>query len=107
MARACRAPAGRRTGISAALALLTLGVFGALAAGPGTTAALASCPHANARPHTTALANLRTAMLCLVNNTRAKHNLHGLKDNARLASAARRHTKVMLQKDCFKHRCPG
>jgi uncharacterized protein YkwD len=107
MARAWRAPAGRRTGISAAFALLTLGVFVALAAGPGTTAALASCPHANAHPHTTSLANLRTAMRCLVNNKRAKHNLHGLKDNARLASAARRHTKAMLQKDCFKHRCQG
>jgi uncharacterized protein YkwD len=107
MARACRAPAGRRTGISVALALATLGVFVACAAGPGTTSALASCPHANAQPHTTSLANLRTAMRCLVNNKRTRHHLPALKDNTRLASAARRHTKVMLQKDCFKHRCPG
>jgi uncharacterized protein YkwD len=107
MARACGAPAGRRTGISAAFALATLGVFVALAAGPGTTSALASCPHANAQPHTTSLANLRTAMRCLVNNKRTKHHLPALKDNTRLASAGRRHTKAMLQKDCFKHRCPG
>jgi len=107
MARECRALVGRRGIVGPALALLTIGVFVALAAGPGTSAALASCPHANARPHTTSLANLRTAMRCLVNNKRAKHHLHSLKDNPRLASAARRHTKAMVQKNCFKHRCPG
>src|SRR5215213_8505255 len=102
-----RAPAGRRFGIAAALALLTLGVSVTLAAAPGTTAALASCPHANAHPHHTSLANLRKAMGCLVNKKRAKHGLHRLKSNDHLASAARRHTKVMLRKDCFAHRCPG
>lgn len=103
MARGCRA----RADVATALTLLTVGVFIALAAAPGTTVALAACPHANARPHTTSLANLRTAMRCLVNKKRAKHNLHKLKDNARLARTAKGHTRVMLNKDCFKHRCPG
>lgn len=103
MARERRA----RTGVGAALALLTLGLFVALAAAPGTTAALAACPHANAHPHETSLANLRTAMRCLVNKKRAKHDLHKLKDDTHLARAAKRHTNVMLRKDCFKHKCPG
>jgi uncharacterized protein YkwD len=103
MARECRA----RAEIAAALALATLSVFVALAAAPGTTAALASCPHANAHPHTTSLANLRKAMACLVNNKRAQHNLGQLEDNFHLARAAKRHTTVMLRKDCFKHHCPG
>jgi uncharacterized protein YkwD len=93
--------------VSAALVLLTLGALIALAASPGTTSALAGCPHAHARAHTTSLANLRDAMRCLVNHKRAKHGLTQLDDNTRLASAARRHTNVMLRKDCFKHRCAG
>jgi uncharacterized protein YkwD len=107
MARARTASAGRRIGVGAALALLTLGASVALAAAPGTTAALASCPHANAHPHQASLANLRLAMRCLVNKKRDKHGLHLLKENDRLGVAARRHTEIMLREDCFKHRCQG
>lgn len=95
-----------RIGVGGAIALLALGLIVALGAAPGTAAA-AGCPHANARPHTTSLSNLRTAMRCLVNKKRAQHNLHKLKDNAKLARAAKKHTGVMLAKDCFKHHCPG
>lgn len=85
--------------------LLTLGISAALAASPGATAALAGCPHADAKAHKTSLANLRKAMRCLVNNKRAQHGRRSLKDNDRLATAARRHTDVMLRRNCFKHRC--
>jgi uncharacterized protein YkwD len=107
MARESRARAGRSAGVGAALAMLTLGVLVMLAAAPGTTAALAGCPHANAHPRQTSLANLREAVRCLVNKKRVKHGRGKLKDNSHLASAARRHTKVMLRKDCFTHHCPG
>jgi uncharacterized protein YkwD len=107
MARAWTAATGKRIGVGAALTLLPLAVSALLAAAPSTTAAVASCPHANAHPHQTSLANLRSAMRCLVNNKRAKHHLHKLKGNDHLGVAARRHTKVMLREDCFKHRCPG
>jgi uncharacterized protein YkwD len=103
MARECRG----RAGVAMTLTLLALGAFVALAAAPGTTAALAACPHANAHPHETSLSNLRTAMRCLINKKRAEHNRKRLKDNAHLARAAKRHTDVMLRKDCFEHRCPG
>jgi uncharacterized protein YkwD len=106
MARASTAPVGRRAGAGIALALLTLAISLALGASPGTTAALA-CAHATDRPHQTSLAKLGKAMQCLVNNKRGKHNLRPLKNNDRLATAAKRHTKVMLKKDCFEHRCPG
>jgi uncharacterized protein YkwD len=105
MARAWTAPAGTRAGAGAALALLTLAISLALAASPGTTAALAGCPHADARAHKTSLANLRDAMRCLVNNKRDRHDLRTLDENGRLNTAAKRHTKVMLRRDCFKHRC--
>jgi uncharacterized protein YkwD len=98
-------PVGTRVGASAVLAVLTIGTSLALGAFPGTTAALAACPHADARAHKTSLANLRKAMRCLVNNKRDKHGLRSLEDNGRLATAARRHTKVMLRQDCFEHRC--
>jgi uncharacterized protein YkwD len=96
-----------RTGVGGTLALLTLGLFVALAAAPGTTDALAACPHANAHPHTTSLANLRKAMRCLVNKKRVQHGRDKLTNNSHLAGAAQRHTKVMLRKDCFVHHCPG
>ena len=107
MARAWIAPAGRRAGAGAALVLLTLAISLALAASPGATSALGACPHADARAHKTSLFNLRDAMRCLVNNKREKHGLRTLDDNHRLASAARRHTNVMLRRNCFKHRCKG
>jgi uncharacterized protein YkwD len=100
------APAGRRLGAGVALVVSTLAISLALGALPGTTAAFA-CAHATDRPHQTSLAKLGKAMRCLVNNKRAKHNLRPLKDNARLSTAARSHTEVMLKKDCFEHRCPG
>jgi uncharacterized protein YkwD len=94
-------------GVAATFVLLAAALLIAFAAAPGTTAALAACPHENARPHTTSLAKLRTAMRCLVNKQRAKRHLTKLKSNTKLAGAAQRHTKVMLRKDCFKHHCPG
>jgi uncharacterized protein YkwD len=106
MARAWTAPVGRRAGAGIALGLLTLVISLALSASPGTTAAFA-CAHATDRPHQTTLAKLGKAMECLVNNKRHRHQLHPLKNNDRLDTAARRHTKVMLKKDCFEHRCPG
>ena len=84
---------------------MTLGALAALAASPGATAALAACPHADAKAHKTSLANLRDAMRCLVNNKRAKHGRRPLADDDRLAKAAKRHTNVMLRRNCFKHRC--
>jgi uncharacterized protein YkwD len=107
MARAWIAPAGGRIGAGTALVALTLGVSLLLAAQSGMATALASCPHATAHPHTVSLAKLRNAMTCLVNQKRAKHGRQELKPNDRLQRAATRHTKVMLEKDCFEHRCPG
>src|SRR5581483_2730953 len=106
MARARTSRVGRRAGALIALAPLTLAVSMALGASPGTTAAFA-CAHATDRPHQTSLAKLGKAMQCLVNNKRAKHHLRPLKTSDRLATAARRHTKVMLNQDCFEHQCPG
>jgi uncharacterized protein YkwD len=106
MARALAAPVGKRAGVCAAFALLTLAMLLALGAAPGTAAASA-CPHATDRPHQTSLAKLGKAMRCLVNKKRSKHDLGHLRSNNQLATAARRHTNVMLKKDCFKHRCPG
>jgi uncharacterized protein YkwD len=105
MARAWTGPAGTRAGAGALLVLLTVGISTVLAASPGTTMATAACPHADSKAHKTSLSNLRDALRCLVNHKREKHGLRSLKDNGRLARAAKRHTKAMLRQDCFKHRC--
>jgi uncharacterized protein YkwD len=93
--------------VGALLAAVTFAAYLALAAGPGATAALAGCPHATDRPRETSLAKINNAMRCLINNKRAKHGLRRLKQNDRLQTAARGHTRTMLRKDCFEHRCPG
>jgi uncharacterized protein YkwD len=107
MARARRAPAGRRIGAGGLAAAVTLAAYLALAAGPGATAALAGCPHATDRPYETSLAKINKAMRCLVNNKRAKHGFRRLDQDDRLQTAARGHTRKMLRKDCFDHRCKG
>jgi uncharacterized protein YkwD len=48
---------------------------------------------------------MRRAIICLINDRRSKRERHRLERNARLKLAAQRHTKTMLAKDCFRHRC--
>jgi uncharacterized protein YkwD len=95
------------TGGSALVAALMLMAYLVLAAGPGATAALAGCPHATDRPHQTSLGKISKAMRCLINNKRAKRGRGRLKQSDRLQTAARGHTRTMLKKDCFEHRCSG
>jgi uncharacterized protein YkwD len=75
-------------------------------AGPAS-AATADCPHAQARPGHVSLGKLRVAVGCLLNNARSKHHLHTVKLNDDLESVAQAHSKVMVRKDCFRHRCAG
>ena len=90
-----------------ALAAATAGFSAALALGPGIAPATAACAHARAHPHQVALPKIRKAITCLVNRKRSKRERHLLEPNDRLELAARRHTRTMLAKDCFRHRCEG
>jgi uncharacterized protein YkwD len=90
-----------------ALAGLTAAVWLALGLGPGVAPASAACPHARAHPHDVALSKIRKAITCLVNNKREKRDRRLLEPNHRLQSAARHHTREMLARECFRHKCDG
>jgi uncharacterized protein YkwD len=57
---------------------------------------------ASAAPET----NVRSALRCLVNTTRAQHGLRPLRPNARLNAAADRHSADMVARGYFAHVTP-
>jgi uncharacterized protein YkwD len=78
-----------------------------LALAPASAPASANCRHANAKPHEISLPQLRKTVTCLINQKRAKHRRARLHPNGDLLDAAQGHNRVMLDKQCFRHNCPG
>ena len=107
MARERTTPARRARTPLGLIAFIALFAGAASVLGLGAATAEAACPHSNARPHDTSLAKMRSAIVCLVNHRRARHNRHELSPDRHLRRAGQRHTDVMLAKDCLKHRCPN
>jgi uncharacterized protein YkwD len=64
-------------------------------------------PHVDSTPDEATIRELRRALACLINAERAERDRKKLRPNAELARVAKRHTKVMLAEQCFKHECPG
>lgn len=88
-----------------ACALLTVAL---LALSPAPAAALETdCPKAKATPAQATPAQLKRAMRCLLREVRTKRNSGKVKAHPDLTRIARRHTKVMLRKNCLRHRCRG
>lgn len=65
------------------------------------------CAHANARPHQATIRQLRGATLCLLNRARTGKRLHPLTANLHLTRIAKRHSKLMVAYNCFRHKCSG
>jgi uncharacterized protein YkwD len=91
-----------------ALAALTAaGAVALLAAAAGAEPAFAGgCANANAGDDASARA-LRNAVACLINKDRGQRDRHRLDANGKLREAARKHTDVMLEENCWAHDCPG
>ena len=80
----------------------------ALLAGPTASAAAATdCANADAHPHDVSLVKIRAAITCLINEKRKAHGRVRLDSNGKLETAAQSHNDVMLDQDCFEHRCQG
>jgi uncharacterized protein YkwD len=94
----------RRAPILAAAALAVTASL--LAFGPTATAS-AACTAADRPAHQITSKQGRKATLCLINKQRAKHGMPKLKARFALRKAAKRHTRRMLKKRCYSHRCPG
>jgi uncharacterized protein YkwD len=84
---------------------LILSVSAALALAPAT--ASAACTGADAQPSARNAAQARAAIVCLVNQQRARHGLRKLRLDARLSRAAKRHSRNMRDRRFFDHVSPG
>jgi uncharacterized protein YkwD len=96
-----------RLGLSRAVPLVAACSAIALVGAPSTAAAQSTgCGFtrlaASAAPET----NVRSALRCLVNTTRAAHGLRALRPSARLKLAADRHSADMVARGYFAHVTP-
>ena len=103
----------RRLSVTAAI----VGALGAICLGlPASASASdasargvdADCgPYADATVGEATPRQLRKALGCLINAEREARDRRRLRGNRHLGRLARRHTKVMLEQDCFEHQCAG
>jgi uncharacterized protein YkwD len=91
--------------LAAAAALLAL----ALMAGGAVQAATASaaCAHSTDTHATAKVSQLENALACLINAKRHDRGKARLDRNGKLDEASGRHSRTMVRKDCFSHKCPG
>lgn len=92
------------TAVAAAVAVVATLAFG-MASAPEAHAA--KCKRASAPAYAVSAKQARKATLCLLNVQRRKHDLRPLRKRKSARKAARRHTRVMLRKNCFAHQCGG
>jgi uncharacterized protein YkwD len=88
----------------------TLFIATALAAGLSSAspaAAATSCANADAAPGTVSAAALSSATLCLLNEQRADYDLKPLKAQKKLAKAATKFSKTMVEERFFDHVSPS
>ena len=88
----------------APLAATALLVFVSL--GGAATARTAGCPHASSSPRDLTHQQVRSAVLCLLNDRRHAHGLAGLRAIPDLRVAAQRHSRDMVAHGYFSHTSP-
>jgi uncharacterized protein YkwD len=69
-------------------------------------AAAGACRNAGASPESATKRALMRATLCLLNAQRTRHGLAALQLNSDLSTAARRHSRAMVEKRFFSHTSP-
>jgi len=94
---------------SALIALLAVALLAPAAAAADTPPARAAqdCADADLEPAADNLGRVRTAILCLHNQTRAQHRLPALRENPRLRKAAIGHSRAMVSSGFFEHTTPA
>jgi uncharacterized protein YkwD len=94
----------RSNGHARRYAVAALAAVGVLAAVPAP--ASAGCKHKYEHPSQLSQANVKQTTLCLLNRQRHLHGRRALKANRRLARAARRHARDMVERNYFSHTTP-
>ena len=98
---------GRSKGHTRRYVLGTVAALAVLAPATVPATAAAGCKNAKAHPSEVSKKKVKRATLCLLNRKRAEHDKRGLRHNKRLARAARRHARDMVERDYFSHTAPG
>lgn len=76
--------------------------------GPGAaTGHAAQCPGASDPAYSMSGSTASKLTLCLINEERSDRGLKPLHFDKDQQQAASKHNRVMLQKNCFSHLCPG
>lgn len=78
----------------------------ALAQGQPAQAAQ-GCANSGATAKHASVKELRKAMTCLIGKTRRQDSRHKVKAMPSLRGLEQKHAHVMVNKNCFKHACPG
>ncbi|HKJ36560.1 MAG TPA: CAP domain-containing protein [Solirubrobacterales bacterium] len=86
---------------------LTAIVTAILLMSAGAGVAHAACKGAHATPLELKKKRAEKAILCLINRQRAKRGLDKLKKDRKQRKAAKKHSRRMVKKRCFSHRCKG
>lgn len=86
---------------------LIIALAAAIGLGASASPAAAACANANAAPGTVSAKALSNATLCLLNEERAERGLAPLKRQPKLTTAAKRHSKAMVQRRFFSHNSPN
>lgn len=98
-------------GAAAAAALVALAWLGTLVASdPGRASAESAaraCPNADEPPATASKGEMRRAVGCLIKRERAKKDRRKVRPNRALKRVAQKHTKKMVESNCFDHQCKG
>lgn len=92
------------TMLAAASMAVLLSLLGSAPAQAGQRPA---CANANARVADATVRELSVAVKCLIDRERRKADRARLSPNADLSRVAKRHAGVMVDRDCFGHRCRG
>jgi len=95
----------RSNGHARRYALATLAVVGALVAAPAS--ASAGCHHKYANPADVSQKTVKRTTLCLLNHQRKRHGRRALEANRKLARAARKHARDMVERKYFSHTSLG
>jgi uncharacterized protein YkwD len=95
----------RSNGHARRYALAALAAVGALALAPAS--ASAGCHHKYAYPADVSQKTVKRTTLCLLNHQRKLHGRRGLEPNRKLARAARKHARDMVERQYFSHTAPG
>lgn len=82
--------------------LLLAGTSPRQASALGTT-----CDHADSLVDEATAKQLRKALACLIHKKRAQRDRRRLRANDDLNTLVRKHNRLMIEEDCFRHTCPG